>query len=118
NSGSVDSLSGGLMVRGLWLAVIGWPVRAAVAIALAALAKPFAIIAMPAAWRAWDWKVPLAAAAVMVACYAPYLSVGSGVFGYLTAGYLREERFESGGDIWLLALWRWISGELNRGTHV
>jgi len=118
NSGHVDALMVALMVLGLWLAVIGWPVRAAVAIALAALAKPFAIIAMPAAWRAWDWKVPLAAAAVMVACYAPYLSVGWGVFGYLTAGYLREERFESGGDIWLLALWRWIASELPGDTSV
>jgi alpha-1,6-mannosyltransferase len=118
NSGHVDALMVALMMLGLWFAVIGWPLRAAVAIALGALAKPFAILALPAAWRAWDWKVPLVVLAVMVVCYAPYLSVGWGVFGYLTAGYLREERFETGGDIWLLAVWRQIAGVLPGDAYV
>jgi len=118
NSGHVDTLMVALMMVGLWFAVIGWPLRAAVAIALGALVKPFAILALPAAWRAWDWKVPLIVVAVMVVCYAPYLSVGSGVFGYLTTGYLREERFETGGDIWLLALWRQIAGVLPGDAYI
>ena len=118
NSGHIDSLMVALMMLGLSCAVIGWPLRAAVAIALGALAKPFAILALPAAWRAWDWKVPLVVLAVMVACYAPYLSVGWGVFGYLTAGYLREEHFETGRDIWLLALWRQIAGVLPGDTYI
>ena len=118
NSGHVDALMVALMMLGLWLAVIGWPLRAAVAIALGALVKPFAILALPAAWRAWDWKVPLVVLAVMGVCYAPYLSVGSGVFGYLSAGYLREERFETGGDIWLLAVWRQIAGVLPGDAYV
>jgi len=112
NSGHVDALMVALMMLGLWCAVIGWPLRAAVAIALGALVKPFALLALPAAWRAWDWKVPLVVLAVIVVCYAPYLSVGWGVFGYLTAGYLSEERLESGGDIWLLAVWRHVAGIL------
>jgi len=118
NSGHVDALMVALMVVGLWFAVIGWPLRAALAIALGALTKPFAIVAMPAAWRAWDWKVPLVVVAVIVACYAPYLSAGWGVFGYLTAGYLREERFATGGDIWPLALWRQIAGVLPGDAYV
>ncbi|MFL6932279.1 MAG: hypothetical protein ACJ8FK_20385 [Xanthobacteraceae bacterium] len=112
NSGHIDALMLALMMLGLWFAVIGWPVRAAVAIALGALAKPFALLALPAAWRAWDWKVPLIIPAVMVLCYAPYVSVGWGVFGYLGAGYLREEHFETGGDVWPLAIWRQIAGVL------
>jgi alpha-1,6-mannosyltransferase len=112
NSGHIDALMMALMMLGLWFAVIGWPVRAAVAITLGALAKPFALLALPAGWRAWDWKVPLIVVAVVVLCYAPYLSVGWGVFGYLGAGYLREERFETGGDVWPLAVWRQIAGVL------
>jgi alpha-1,6-mannosyltransferase len=112
NSGHIDALMMALMMLGLWFAVIGWPLRAAIAITLGALAKPFALLALPAAWRAWDWKVPLIVLVVVLLCYAPYLSVGWDVFGYLGAGYLREERFESGGDVWPLAVWRQIAGVL------
>src|SRR5262249_14020819 len=60
----------------------------------------------------WDWKVPLVVPAVMALCYLPYLSVGWGVFGYLTTGYLQEERYTTGESLWLLALWRRIAGPL------
>ena len=43
-------------------------------------------------------------------CYAPYLSVGWGVFGYLTAGYLAEEQYGSGALLWPLAAIRWVVG--------
>ena len=42
-------------------------------------------------WRPWDWKMPLVVIATIVLCYLPYLSVGWGVFGFLTKGYLTEE---------------------------
>ncbi len=112
NSGHVDALMVALMMVGLGCAVIGWPLRGAVAITLGALVKPFALLALPAAWRPWDWKVPLVVLAAIALCYAPYLSVGWGVFGYLTTGYLREEQYATGGNIWLLALWRQIAGAL------
>ncbi len=34
--------------------------------------------------------------AVIALCYLPYLSVGTGVFGFLTTGYLQEEGLVSG----------------------
>jgi alpha-1,6-mannosyltransferase len=112
NSGHIDALMVALMMLGLWLAVTERPLRAAVALTLGALAKPFALLALPAAWRPWDWKVPLVVIAVAVLCYAPYLSVGWGVFGYLTTGYLAEEKYATGENIWPLALWRRLAGVL------
>jgi hypothetical protein len=112
NSGHIDGLMVALMMVGLWLAVAGRPVRGAAAIALAALAKPFAVLALPATWRPWDWKAPLAVVAVVALAYAPYLAVGWGVFGFLATGYLEEERYSSGGFIWPLAALRWVTGAL------
>jgi len=100
-----------LMMLGICLALFGRPVRGAVAVALGALAKPFAILALPALWRPWDWKAPLAAVVTIVACYAPYLSVGWGVFGFFTT-YVHEEKFDTGGYVWPLAVWRALAGVL------
>jgi len=112
NNGHIDILMVMLMMLGIWLAVIGRPLQGAVSIVLAALAKPFAIITLPTIWRPWDWRLPLLAAAVAAVCYLPYLSVGWGVFGFLTTGYLDEEGIASGDKIWLLALWRMVVGRM------
>jgi hypothetical protein len=106
NNGHVDALMVALLMVGLWLAISGYPMRGAIAITLGALAKPFAILALPAIWRLWDWRMPLLAAAVVAICYLPYLSVGMGVLGFLTAGYLNEEALDSGDTIWPLMIWR------------
>src|SRR5262245_2900350 len=110
NSGHVDALMVALMMLGLWLAVSDRPLRGAAAMTLGALAKPFALLALPATWRPWDWKAPLVVMATAVLCYVPYLSVKWGVFGYLTSGYIGEEHYASGDNIWLLALWRMVVG--------
>jgi alpha-1,6-mannosyltransferase len=110
NAGHVDALMVALMMLGLWLAFTGRPLRATAAIAFAALVKPFAWLALPAAWRPWDWRVPCLVLVISALCYAPYLSVGSGVFGFLTTGYLDEHGFASGENIWPLAVWRLIVG--------
>jgi alpha-1,6-mannosyltransferase len=39
------------------------------------------------------------------------LSVGWGVLGFLTQGYLTEEGISAGNDLWLLSLWRLVFGE-------
>jgi alpha-1,6-mannosyltransferase len=113
NSGHIDAFMLALMMLGLWLALTGRPLRGAASIALAALVKPFALLALPAtwrpSWRPWDWKAPIIVSAIMVLCYAPYLSVGWGVFGSLT-GYLNEEQYSSGALVWPLAAIRWIAG--------
>jgi hypothetical protein len=48
--------------------------------------------------------------AVIALCYLPYLSVGWGVFGFLTKGYLMEEGIVAGDDLWLLSVWRLAFG--------
>ena len=109
NNGHVDALMVALMMLGIWLAVSGYPLRGAVAVALGALAKPLAALALPSIWRAWDWKLPLLVLIVVALCYAPYLSVGAGALGFLTE-YVTEEKFDTGGFVWPLAAVRLVAG--------
>jgi hypothetical protein len=118
NNGHVDVLMVLLMMLGLWLALIGRPLQGAASIALATLAKPFAVITLPAIWRLWDWKLPLLAVTVVVVCYLPYLSVGWGVLGFLTTGYVAEEGILSGESIWPLAVWRIFFGRMQADTVI
>jgi len=111
NSGHVDGLMVALMLIGLWIALTGHALRGAIVIALATLVKPLAAPVFAGIWRPWDVKMPLVVIAVAVLCYIPYLSVGWGVFGFLTQGYLTEEGIRAGNDLWLLSLWRIVFGE-------
>lgn len=98
----IDAAMLAAMLAGLWLALLaGRRATGAAAIAVAALFKPFAALALPAAWRPWDWRAPAAAAATVLLLYLPYLSVGWGVLGFLP-GYLAEEGITSGGAFWLV----------------
>ena len=117
NNGHVDALAVALMMLGLWVALTGRAMRGAVMIALGLLVKPYVAPALAPIWRPWDWKMPLAVIAVIALCYFPYLSVGSGVFGFLTNGYLTEEGILSGDDLWLLSIWRLVFGA-HRGDVV
>jgi alpha-1,6-mannosyltransferase len=117
NSGHIDSLMVALMMTGLWLAVRGQALRGVAAISLAALAKPFAFLALPGCWRPWDWRAPLLAICIAVACYIPYMSVGTGVFGFM-AGYVHEERIDDGGENWPLTAWRTLFGHHANDTIV
>jgi hypothetical protein len=62
-------------------------------------------------WRPWDLKMPFVVIAAAALCYLPYLSVGWGVLGFLTKGYLVEEGIRDGNGLWLLSLWRLVFGE-------
>ncbi len=118
SSGHIDALMVSLVMVGLAVAYAGRPSRGAAAIALGALVKPFAVLALPGIWRAWDWKMLLVVITVVALCYLPYLSVGSGVFGFLTTGYLNEEGLASGSQVWPLAAWRTIFGTVAGDTRV
>lgn len=111
NGGHVDALMVVLMLSGLWVALTGKALRGAALIAFSALVKPYVAPVLAGIWRPWDIKMPLVVIAVAVLCYLPYLSVGWGVFGYLTKGYLTEEGISGGYELWLLALWRLVFGE-------
>src|SRR5437763_866961 len=111
NSGHVDALMVALMLLGLWIALTGHALRGAIVIALSALVKPIAAPVLAGIWRPWDLKMPLVVIAAAALCYLPYLSVGWGVLGFLTKGYLTEEGISGGNDLWLLSLWRLVFGE-------
>lgn len=111
NSGHVDALMVALMLLGLWIALTGHALRGAVVIAFSVLVKPYVAPVLAGIWRPWDLKMPLVVIAALALCYLPYLSVGSGVLGFLTKGYLMEEGISAGNDLWLLSLWRLVFGE-------
>jgi hypothetical protein len=96
---------------GVWLLLCARPITSVAASALAALVKPYAVFVLPAFWRRWDWRVPLAVVATILLCYLPYLGAGRAVFGFLT-GYVAEEGIASGEGIWLTLLIRTLFGTL------
>jgi len=111
NSGHVDALMIALMMLGLWIALTGHALRGAAMIAFSTLVKPYVAPVLTGIWRPWDFRMPLLMTALIALCYVPYLSVGWGVLGFLTKGYLTEEGISAGNDIWLLSLWRLVFGQ-------
>jgi alpha-1,6-mannosyltransferase len=111
NSGHVDALMVALMLLGLWIALTGHALRGAVVITFSVLVKPYAAPVLAGIWRPWDLRMLLVVIATVALCYLPYLSVGWGVLGFLTKGYLTEEGISAGNDLWLLSLWRLVFGE-------
>ena len=115
-NGHLDIAMIGLLFSGLWIvACLGRTYLAAAIIAAAAFIKPTALLAMPVLWRPWDWRLPATLVAVGMLVYAPYLSAGKRVFGFL-AGYVAEEELSSGGGFRYLAMFERILGPTRGGT--
>jgi hypothetical protein len=113
NNGHADALMAALLMLGVWLLVCNRKVAGAAAVALAALVKPYAVVALPAFWRPWDWRAPVAAITTAILCYLPYASAGRGVLGFVTtSGYLSEEGLTDGDGYWLVALVRTVIGDI------
>ena len=111
--GHVDAPMVALLMLGVWLLVRHRAIAGAVLVTLAALVKPYAIVALPGFWRPWDWRVPAAVVATVALCYLPYLGAGRGVLGFVTpGGYLGEEGFANGEGFWLVALARLALGNV------
>lgn len=103
-NGHVDAAMCAFLVAGLLLYLKGRELSAGVLVTLGALVKPTALLALPAFWRPWNWRLPVVVALTAVLAYVPYLSVGGSVFGFL-GGYVEEEGFASGRGfnvLWLL----------------
>ena len=111
----VDAAMVAAMMLGLWVALVpGQRLLATAILAAAALVKPPAALALSVVWRAWDWRAPALAIAVAVLLYVPYLSVGTGVVGFLP-NYLGEERIATGDGFWLVASLQHLFGPIPWG---
>jgi alpha-1,6-mannosyltransferase len=74
------------------------------ALGAATLVKLFPVILLPAIYKRWDKKLPIAFTTTVVFCYLPYvLSAGPGVLGFLPQ-YVKEEGLKSGERYYLLDL--------------
>jgi alpha-1,6-mannosyltransferase len=75
------------------------------ALACATMVKFYPALLLPALYRKWDWKMPAVFIATVIVGYAPYLSVGTGVIGFLPL-YLKEEGVANGSRFYLAQLVR------------
>jgi hypothetical protein len=116
-SGHVDIAMCALLMAGLLLFLNGRTLLAGVAVTLGALVKPTALLALPVLWHPWNWRLPLVVILTVCLAYLPYLSVGSGVLGYLW-GYIDEEGFASGSGFNVLWLLERLAGPLPGAVHV
>ena len=82
---------------------------AGVAMGLAVLVKFFPLVALPALWRRWDWKLPTAFLTVIAVGYTLYLGAGLKVFGFLS-GYSQEEGLRDGSGFWFVYAFRFLTG--------
>jgi hypothetical protein len=90
-----------------------WDAVAGMALAGATLIKLFPVILLPALYRRWGWKMPVAFSVTIVIAYLPYLNVGvKGVLGFLPI-YAQEEGLQNGTQFYLLSLGRCAFGEAN-----
>jgi alpha-1,6-mannosyltransferase len=111
NNGHAEAAMVALLILGVWLLVRARRIAGAVVVTLAALVKPYAVLVLPAFWRPWDWRVPLAIVATVLFGYAPYLGAGAAVLGF-GRGYIAEEGLASGEGIWLVALAQSLFGPI------
>jgi hypothetical protein len=82
-----------------------------VLLAAAVLVKLFPLVLLPAFYRRWSWRMPLAFGITLAAGYLPYLSVGARrVLGFLP-GYANEEGLQSGARFFLLQIAQALFGE-------
>jgi hypothetical protein len=80
------------------------------ALGAATLVKFIPVILLPAIYKRWDKKLPIAFATTIVICYFPYvLGAGAGVFGFLPQ-YAKEEGLQNGDRYYILILIDYILG--------
>lgn len=100
-SGHVDAAALGLMLCACLAAERRRPGFAGGLLGAATLVKYFPLVLLPALYRRWDWRLPLAVAVAVLALYLPYIGVGRQVLGFLP-GYVQQEGLASGEGFFLL----------------
>ena len=104
-SGHVDAIAIACLLLAFLAASRRAPIWTGAALAAATLVKYYPIIAAPALYRRWDWRMPASFAVTLLLLYTPYLGVGTSVFGF-ASGYATEEGLRDGSGVWLLSLLR------------
>jgi alpha-1,6-mannosyltransferase len=102
-SGHVDAIAICFIALALLAVCKGKSDWGATALAGAVLTKFLPVVLLPALWRRWDWKFAAVFVAMIAILYAPYLSVGKGVLGFL-GGYGAQEGIDSGQGIFALSV--------------
>jgi alpha-1,6-mannosyltransferase len=108
-SGHMDSMVMAFMVFALLYRYRRQPVLTGLFLGLAVLTKFYPLVLFPALYRRGDWKMPTTMAGLAILFYAPYLSAGKMVFGFL-GGYVDEEGMASGSRYFLLELAQHLPG--------
>lgn len=108
SSGHIDFLMTALLLLALCARRARRDTLTGILLGCAALVKFFPLVLLPALYRRWDWKMPLALLATVCLGYLPYVAVGGRVFGFLS-GYAGEEGMGSG-RFFLLLLARCVTG--------
>ena len=86
-----------------WRSIAGCRCSAGLRWLAGALVKFLPLLAAPALYTRWDWRLPVAFVASIVILYLPYLGVGAQVFGFLS-GHVNEEGFTNGSGLFLWSL--------------
>lgn len=108
-SGHVNSVLCFLLTLAFVARQKNWPIWTGAALAGATLIKYFPILLVPALYRRWNWRMPIALLVTIVLLYLPYVSAGRNVLGFLP-GYIAEERFIAGGGFYWLTLLEYLTG--------
>lgn len=93
--GHIDAAAAALSALALLLAARRAPAWAGAALAGAIMCKLLPAALVPALWRRWELRLPVACGCVMAAGYGWYSGAGWRVLGYLP-GYASEEGLNSG----------------------
>jgi alpha-1,6-mannosyltransferase len=102
-SGHVDAVAIAFLLLAFVAADRRSPILSGIALAAGVLVKYFPVVAGPAIYKRWDWRLPAAFAAVLALFYLPYLGAGTKVLGFL-GGYVAEEGIEQGSGLFLWQL--------------
>jgi hypothetical protein len=109
------------MAAFLVFALLAWAGRrrlvTGVLLAISVLFKPLTLVAVPAFWKPWDWRMPAAFAAAALFVYLPYARIGAGVFGFFPR-YVSEEGIGSGEGFLVLRLLAMVFGPLPEAATV
>ena len=101
-SGHVDAAMMAFAVAAVLLRRRGADVAAGAALGLAVLVKFFPLVLLPALWRRWEWRLPVACAAIIALFYLLYSGAGWKVLGFLP-NYVGEEGIGDAHGFWLVS---------------